>query len=333
MTNRPPILYLAAAVAAYLALWLLVPKATFLPAIAITISNALPFVSGGAAVALDLAGRVMVAAPMIAFMAIQIAMVYFLAQIRFNFRQSLMVMLGCIAGVVGLIALIVWQSGIAAKLGRYPTPGEHLIISSYYYGPLKMPIILLTIFAAASIGYLVSLRVSDKNLLLPVVMFAAYIDFWTVTQGPVSVALKKAPRIVEAVSAPIPQAGTGAFVPSTLIGPGDFLFMGLVFAAAHRLKMNGPRNYWFIFGAMTLGMTAVMTGLVESLPALVTLAVAVVAANWREFKLTRQEAVSMGVVAVLLLGSLPLVWSLLAPKETREPADKPTAPVTSPARK
>jgi hypothetical protein len=153
--------------------------------------------------------------------------------------------------------------------------------------------------------------VRDRNLLLPVVMFAAYIDFWTVTRGPVSAVLEKAPEVAMAVAAPIPAAGTGVFVPMTMVGPGDFLFMALVFAAVHRLGLNGARNYWFVFAGMTLGMLAVLFGLLPALPALVVLAVSVVAANWGKFKLTRQEAVSTAIVGLVLLASLPLVWSAL----------------------
>jgi hypothetical protein len=168
--------------------------------------------------------------------------------------------------------------------------------------------------AAASIGCAVSERVKDKNLLLPVVMFAAYIDFWTVTRGPVATLLKKAPDLAQALSAPIPLPGAGTFTPVSMVGPGDFLFMGLVFAAVSRLKMDTVRNYWFVFAAMTIGMLSVVLGLLSLLPALVVLAIAVVAANWREFKLSKQEIISIAIVGALMLGSLPLIWSALSPK-------------------
>jgi hypothetical protein len=94
----------------------------------------------------------------------------------------------------------------------------------------------------------------------------------------VAAILQHAPNVVKIASVPIPQAGAGKFTPISLIGPGDFLFMALVFAAVSRLKMNGSRNYWFVFSAMTLGMLAVVLGIVDFLPALIVLAVAVVAA-------------------------------------------------------
>ena len=301
---------LIACIAAYLGLWLLVPKAEFLPQLVNIASAIIPFTHGSIASGLHFLIAAAMVAPTVAFMAISIAIIYFFASLKLNYKQSLLSIFLCIASVLGLIAIVIWQMQIVSKIGHYPNLNEHLYIMAHYYGPLKMPISVLLMLAAASIGYTVSLRVTDKNLLLPVVMFAAYIDFWTVTQGPVASALKHAPNVVNAVSAPIPQVGAGAFVPSTVMGPGDSLFMALVFAAVIRYKMNGPRNYLFVFLFMTVGMLVVMSGLLSSLPALVLLAMAVVAANWREFTLSRQEKISILIVAVLLFGSLPLVWSL-----------------------
>ena len=333
MSKKSPVLYLSGAILAYAALWLLIPRAAFLPAIVRLIDAALPFATGKAASYLSFAGAVIMLAPTIGFMGSQIAIVYFFAKIRINFRQGLLALVLCLGCAEGLLSLVIWQSRIPALLGHYPGLREQLVIMSLYYGPLKIPITLALILASASVGYLVSLRIRDKNLILPVVMLAAYIDFWTVTRGPVSVALKHAPRVVEAVSAPIPQVGTGVFRPATMIGPGDFLFMALIFAAVHKLGMNGARNFWFIYAAMALGMIAVLTGLTGSLPALVVLAVAVVAANWREFKFSRHEKISVAMVAAVLLISLPIIWSIFRPHAEKALKEKPKTPVTTPEHK
>ncbi len=318
MVRRSAVLYLCGAVAAYLALWVLIPKATFLAAAVRGISAVLPFASGEAAVFLKLAGLVVMLTPVACVMAAQVAIVYFFARIRMNFWQALAVMAVCFACAVALGAAVVrsFAAGhpqVIEKLGHYPTFREHIYLLGAYYGPLRMPISLSIMLGAAGIGYMVALRIKDRNLILPVVMFAAYIDFWTVTRGPVSVVMEKAPDVVVAVSAPIPQAGTGTFMPVSMVGPGDFLFLALVFAAVHRLGMNGARNFWFVYAAMALGMAGVLAGLVTVLPALIVLAIAVVAANWREFKLSREEKISTAVVAVVLLVSVPVVWSVLKP--------------------
>ena len=301
------------AVLAYFALWLVVPRATFLPVLVGKLTKALPFLSHDTAQAVSLFATALVAAPTVAFMAVQIAILYYFAALKLDLRRGLLTLALCLGCIAALLTIAVWQSGLAAKLGHYPSLKQQLLLIGYYNGPLKLPYVLLVMLAAASVGHLVSLRVTDKNLLLPVVMLAAYVDFWTVTRGPVATMISRAPDVVSAVSAPIPQAGTGAFMPLTLIGPGDFLFMGLVFAAVHRLKMDGARNYWFMFVCMTLGMLAVMFGLLPSLPALIALAIAVILANRREFHLSRQEKISTAIVAVLLVFSLPLVWSVLRP--------------------
>ena len=100
-------------------------------------------------------------------------------------------------------------------------------------------------------------------------------------------------------------------MPATMVGLGDFLFMALVFAAVHRLGMNGRRNYWFVFAAMTVGMLAVAFVLLPFLPALTVLAVAVVTANWRQFKMSRQELGYIAIVTAVLIVLLPLAWWLV----------------------
>lgn len=275
---------LIASVIAYVALWLATPKVGFLP------------------------GPVLLVLTTVVFMAVQIAIVYYFSSLKMKWWESLVCTIACL-GITALILVI-----IASQVNSKVKVGE-------YYGLLRIPMSLAVMFAAAGIGCAVANRVKDRNLLLPVVMFAAYIDFWTVTRGPVAAILHRAPHVAQIASVPIPQAGAGKFTPISLIGPGDFLFMALVFAAVNRLGMNGRRNYWFVFGAMTIGMLAVVLGLVNFLPALIMLAVAVVTANWGQFKLTRQEAISMIVVGLLLIGSLPLIWHVLTPKaEKQKPA-------------
>ena len=333
LSKTSPVVYLAAAMAAYAALWLLIPRATFLPVIVQLVEAAMPFATGHSAFYLSFVGAVVVLAPTLGFMCSQVAIVYFFTKIRLSLWQCLLALVVCLIVAEGLLSLVIWQSRIPAQLGRYPGFREQLLIMGIYYGPLKIPLTLALIVASASVGYLVSLRIKDKNIILPVVMLAAYIDFWTVTRGPVSVVLEHAPEVVEAVSAPIPQVGTGVFMPATMIGPGDFLFMGLIFAAIHKLGMNGVRNFWFIYAATALGMMAVMLGLIPWLPALVVLAVAVVAANWREFKLSRQEKISVAVVAAILLISVPIVWSVFRPHVEKALKQTPKTPITAPEHK
>ncbi len=305
------------------------PRATFLPVLISVIDGLVHLAPPFAVVLLTIAGMILMAAPTVAFMAVQIALVYYFSRLRLTWQGAAAVLLGSVAAALLLGLLIVKQSGISAKIGRSPNLREALYIVGAYSTILRIPMQLAIISTACSLGYAVSLLVRDKNLLLPVVMFAAYIDFWTVTQGPVSTMLKKAPEVAMAVGAPVPAAGTGTFAPQVLVGPGDFLFMALVFSAVHKLAMDGIRNYWYVFIGMTAGMLAVLFGLLPSLPALIVLAACVLAANWKHFKLSRQEIISTAIVGLVLLASLPLVWSAIKPAHIHEPPLK-DAPISKP---
>jgi hypothetical protein len=328
LTRKSPVLYLAASLLAYFALWIGIPKARFLPAILDSIDAAMRHSHQPLSTVLSICGIIVMSVPTITFMVAQISVVYYFTKLRLGFRGSALWLAGCLVGLAVVVGIMLWRVDAVAKLHRFPNLQEiGFIVGIYRPGPLKMVMYAINLLAASSIGYMVSLRIKDRNLLLPVVMFAASIDFWTVTAGPVSSVMSRAPEIVKAVSAPIPQAGTGAFVPALMMGMGDPLFMAVVFAAVHRLGLNARRNFVFVLIAMTLAMLAVLMGLVPYLPALVALAVAVVAANWGEFKLTKQEKISTAIVAAVLIATMPLVWYALKP---RTPAKKPPAAIAEP---
>lgn len=327
--KKSPIAYLAASLVAYFALWLAIPRAHFLAGLAGAIESGMRNAHQPLAAILAICGIIVLSIPTVTFMAAQISVVYYFSKQRLSLKTALLWLIGSLLCLASVVLYMLWRVDVVARLHRLPTVREiGFVISMSPFDAAKMLMYGAILLSACSLGYLVSLRIKDRNLLLPVVMFAACIDFWTVNAGPVSSMMKNMPEIVSAVSAPIPKAGTGAFVPAVMMGVGDPLFMSLVFAAVHRLGMNARRNFAFVCVIMTAAMLAVMVGGLPYLPALVALAVAVVAANWREFKLSRQEKISTAIVAVLLLGSLPLVWALL---RSGSPAtSKPPAPVSAP---
>ena len=298
MAKRSPFFGLGLTVLAYCALWMLVPRAAFIVHAGDWIGAALVHARGLEAFLLVAGGGLMFALPTAAFMAAQIGIIYFFARFRMKLAAESDYSRGKHCHGLGAA-----RAGNMARGNR----GDHAIGSqpranrscslSMYHGVLKLPITLLLICAASSIGYLVSRAIRDRNLLLPVVMFAACIDFWTVNFGPVNTMLNRAPDVARAVSTPIPQAGDATLRLAPMIGPGDFVFMALVFAVVHKLGMNARRNFKFVLALMTLGMLAVMfVPKLPYLPALIVLAVAVVAGNWREFKLTRQEKILTAIV-------------------------------------
>lgn len=322
MSKRQTFFSLLLSIAAYLLLWLLIPRATFIPNAINLITGAVAHAQGPARFALLVSGACISALPIIVFMTAQISVVYVFARFRMNWYQAVLIIIACLGMIVGLLNIVIARIHIISLLHHYPNFRQLSLIMANYNGFLKMPMTLFMMLAAGGIGYLVSLRVRDKNLMLPVVMFAACIDFWTVNFGPVANVMQNAPEVVRAVSAPIPAAGAGAFAPVSIIGPGDFLFMALVFAVVHRFQMNPRRNLIYVSIMMSLGMLAVVFGLLPFLPALIMLAAAVVAANRREFKLTREEKISTAIVGILLAASLPLVWFVLKP-QIKQPATMP----------
>ena len=325
MSKKSPVWYLLACLIAYFALWIGIPKARFLALALESIEAASRHAHQPMAILLSVLGMIIVSIPTVTFLAAQIGVVYYFTKLRLGLKGGLISLASCLAGLALIVAIMCWRINVVGQLHRLPNLREiGFIMGMYHPGILKLLMYTVILLIAASIGYLVSLRIKDKNLLLPVVMFAASIDFWTVTVGPVSSVMKHAPEIVNAVSAPIPQAGTGAFVPATMMGMGDPLFMAVVFAAVHRLGMNSRRNFVFVFVAMTLAMLAVMMRFVPFVPALVALAIAVVAANWREFKLTRQEKISTAIVGVVLFAVV------LGMGQLAKPPDKPKKPNPAP---
>lgn len=328
MTRKPPVVYLAVSLLAYFVLWIGIPKARFLPEIIGSIDSALRGSHQPLTAILSICWIILLSVPTITFMVAQISVVYYFTKMRLGFRGSVMWLVGCLVGLALVVAIMLWRVDAVAKLHRLPNLQEiGFIMGVYKPGLLKMLMYAIILLTASSIGCLVSLRIKDRNLLLPVVMFAASIDFWTVTAGPVASVMTRAPEIVKAVSAPIPQAGTGEFVPALMMGPGDPLFIAVVFAAVHALGLNARRNYVFVLVAMTLAMLAVLMNLVPYLPALVALAMAVIAANWGEFKLSRQEKISTAIVGVVLLATMPLIWYALKPAT---PAKTPPTSIAEP---
>lgn len=160
---------------------------------------------------------------------------------------------------------------------------------------------LLLILFLCMLGYLVSLALRERNLLLPVALFSPVFDITTVFWGPAKAMVEKAPRLVEAVSAGVPAPG--ALRPISMVGPGDFAFLTIFFAAIYRFRMNDRRTYWIMLPLVTLTMFAVLLlrG-VPALPGLVPMGIAVIAANWRLFKLTTEEKWALAAAAAVVVG-------------------------------
>jgi hypothetical protein len=157
---------------------------------------------------------------------------------------------------------------------------------------------------AASVGYGLSFIIREPNILLPVGLCAAIVDFWGVNWGPVNHVLTKAPKVVKAVSVAVPTPVPG--LPSTTIGPGDFVFLALFFGVLYKFRMNVKGSFWLGYALLVLSMFAVLIFNVP-VPALVPMGVAVIIMNLKEFKLSREEMLSTAIVAVFLSALLAAI--------------------------
>ncbi len=101
-------------------------------------------------------------------------------------------------------------------------------------------------FLGASImgGSLVARLIKSPNMLGPICAVVAMIDIWGVLfAGPVSQIIEKAPEVAQKAMPSLPAAGALAkgaeyAIQPLQIGVGDYLFLGLLFAALHLNGMN-----------------------------------------------------------------------------------------------
>lgn len=183
------------------------------------------------------------------------------------------------------------------------TVGFKLYVFNMAAGRVRPFTSLLMILAASAFGYLLSFILRNPNIILPVAGFAVYMDIWTVMAGPTGRALERAPHVVQAVSAALPDPGgaSAGFAPIAYIGPADFIFVAMFLGALTRLKMEPNRTFWILFPALTIGMLAVLTGLpIPGLPALVLIGPVSIIANRKHFKLKQDEWIAIAVVGALL---------------------------------
>ena len=164
-------------------------------------------------------------------------------------------------------------------------------------------------------GFLASL-LRDKNLLLPLSIFLALFDMWLVfvPEGPVGkIARSVGPQqqILARVAYVVPkvqQVATGGRVEAhAYIGPADFVFMAMFFVALYRFHMRPrqtliaivPTLIAYLMVVLFLGSVRFGPITLQAMPALLPIGAVVLAVNWREFKLSRDELQSTVVVAVL----------------------------------
>jgi hypothetical protein len=167
------------------------------------------------------------------------------------------------------------------------------------------------------LGALLATMVKERNILLPIALFLGFFDAFLVFApvGFTQQMLQQAPQVFEGVAGSVPVVtaapATGKASPGAFIGPADFLFMAMFFVALFRFEMKTRQTLLAIIPTLVayLGLVLVLN---VPLPALIPIGLVVLIVNWSEFRLTRDEWLSTGLIGVL--GAGLLFWGLTRPR-------------------
>jgi hypothetical protein len=167
-------------------------------------------------------------------------------------------------------------------------------------------------------GALVARLIKTPNMIGPVCAIIIMIDIWGVLFGGIVHQLmtnKATQHIASSAMASLPRMASAAARPQQwaidppAVGVGDFLFLGLLFAALHNLGMNWRGAVLWITPLIILALLAV-TFSVPALPGLLFIGVGVAIPNWKYFQYTRDEKFALlwaGLFVLLLTAVLYFV--------------------------
>ena len=249
----------------------------------------------------------------------------------------LLAIVGLVAGSTAAFMLLqLWLSVAVVNLRPRPLvcAGLFLLLAGlwvldflYLQHPrhFHIPLFVLQIGLGLSItlgctflGILLSRIIREPNVLLPVALVAMPIDYLGAMTpiGFTNQIVTNHPNVVPAVSIPVPTVGGathhGGLHPIGFIGPGDALFMAFFFAVVLRLNMNVRGTFWWMYGLLTLTMLVVLSPFGFNIAALVPMGLAVLIANFRYFKLKREEVFATlyaGLLIIALVTGFYLYYS------------------------
>lgn len=196
----------------------------------------------------------------------------------------------------------------------------------------------IALLSAAMLGgSLVARLIKSPNMLGPVCAIVALIDIWGVLFGGiVSQLMDKAPQVAATAMASMPTAGSAApasryVIPLPDIGAGDYLFLGLLFAALHGNGMNWQGAVKLTVPLM-IGALLVVSGVLQlalilvggpaippapAMPGLLFIGLGVALPNLKFFQFTREEKFALlyaGVFVVVLTVALFFGVTNMLPK-------------------
>ncbi len=208
----------------------------------------------------------------------------------------------------GIVAWLGWNA-LPTLLGwSRANPPTELVAGIYraVHGYLLM-------LAAVGLGTTLSKLIREKNLLVPVIPFAAMVDVLTVLapSGFVKQVMEKAPEVAEraalaVMAAPNAPEVSARLTPIAIIGAGDFVFLALYAACLIRFGLRVRATMIGLFLALWIYLGLVLLGIALRLPALVPMAIVTLALNWRSFQLSRQEAIAS--VLVISIAVAVIAW-------------------------
>jgi hypothetical protein len=190
-----------------------------------------------------------------------------------------------------------------ALLTFFP-PERWLAAHRLVRGPYAALVELLLALASSFAGRVIAVAFKDKNLVAAGAAVAAAIDYWGVNFGTTKAIVTHAPALHRRVSVHIPHLGGSEL----LVGPGDYIFIGIMLALVHRFDMRPARTAWVMWFFLVLATIGVMVG-GWWVPGIVPMAAAIILVNITEFKFKRSELFALLYVAGLLV-PLALLWWL-----------------------
>ena len=246
----------------------------------------------------------------VVFVAAPIYALYAAATFRWKFAS---------ATILFVCGIAIWFASNRG-LGHIQNPNLGLLVLAINQSGLVM--------WCFGLGAILSLILKDKNLLLPMAIFLALFDMWmvfapqglvqqTVIRGSAHTFAQLAYQVPEMHATAAPTEGVAT--PLLRIGPADYLFISMFFAALFRFHMKVKQTFRLMVPVLAGYLLVVLLfGNIElgpihlgALPALLPIGLVVLIVNRDQFNLNRDEKMTTAFIAVV--GTAVVTWCILQP--------------------
>lgn len=227
-------------------------------------------------------------------------------------------LLGLALGAVAFTSLAISVAFFGGALGATLDLGTRLIwfglgvvgciVSAVLEWRLAADAFLIA--AGTGLALIILLLFRERNILFPMALVAAVVDFWGVAAGPTALAMKSAPKMVERASVKV--AALGSIEPISFVGLGDVVFVALFGGAVAAFGLRLWATLSWTMALLILAMALAILGPVP-IPALPFAALALLLPNRKSFSLAREEKLAALTVTVVV-ASLLVVFSFFGAK-------------------